>query len=178
MNPGLRAMLMVVAGFVLLLAQSSATVVAPLHPFVPNLVLPAVLFLGVSPDVHITRGAGIVFALGYLLDLFCGNLMGLHTFLSVATFLLSRGMGLRLVLRGAGYQASASFFVAVLYGGASLTLRTVFGRAAPFPAGGYAETLWALLPQAAATALTAPVVFAVVTRIEGASFKRQEGTAS
>lgn len=178
MNPGLRAALIVGAGFVMLLAQSALTVVAPMFPFVPNLVLPAVLFLGVSQDVHITRGAAIAFGLGYLVDLFCGNLMSLHTFLCVATFLLARGMGLRLVLRVPGYQAGAAFVVAVLYGGASLTLRTVFGRDVPFPAGGYMETLWALLPQAIATAVLAPLVFLVVTRLEGVSAKRQEGATS
>ncbi|MFT5355767.1 MAG: rod shape-determining protein MreD [Polyangiales bacterium] len=178
MNPGLRAVLIVGAGFVLLLVQSALSVVAPMFPFVPNVVLPAVLFLGVSQDVYITRGAGIAFGLGYLVDLFCGNLMSLHTFLCVATFLLARGMGLRLVLRAPGYQAGAAFFVAVLYGGASLTLRTVFGRSVPFPAGGYMETLWALLPQAVATAVVAPLVFLLVTRLEGVSAKRQEGATS
>ena len=178
MNPGLRAGLIIASGFVLLLLQSALTVVAPMFPFVPNLVLPAVLFLGVSQDVHITRGAAIAFGLGYLLDLFCGNLMSLHTFLCVATFLLARGMGLRLVLRAPGYQAAAGLFVAILYGGASLTLRTVFGRSVPFPAGGYIETLWALVPQAIATAVVAPLVFFVVTRLEGASVKRQEGVPS
>ena len=178
MNPGLRGVLMVGGAFVLLLAQSALTVVAPIFPFVPNLVLPAVLFLGVSQDVHITRGAGVAFGLGYLVDIFCGNLMSLHTFLCVATFLLTRGMGLRLVLRAPGYQAGAAFFVSILYGGASLTLRTVFGRTVPFPSGGYMETIWALLPQAVATAVIAPLVFLLVTRLEGASAKRQEGAAA
>ena len=49
--------------------------------------LPIAIYLGVSPEVQIVRGALISFLLGYLLDSFCGNPMGLQTFVLTASFM-------------------------------------------------------------------------------------------
>ena len=162
----------------LLLLQSMLGSVVPLHPFAPNLLLPIVLFLGVAPDVHLLRGAVLAFVLGYLLDLFSGNRMSLHTFICVATFMLARGAGLRLFLRGPGFQVALTFVVALVAGGAMMALRAIFSRPAPFPAGTAAETAIALGAPAVATALTAPLVFAATTKIDqSVGTKREESTA-
>lgn len=164
---------MVGVGFALLLLQSGATSVAPLYPFTPSVTLPIVFFLGVSPDVHITRGAAVAFALGYLHDVFCGNLMSLQTFVSVATFMLARGAGLRFVLRGPGFQAGATVVVAILSGGGTLALRAMFEQ----QHAGISEGAWrgflGLLPPALATGLISPPIFAIISRIEGANTKRE-----
>ncbi|MEM7604632.1 MAG: rod shape-determining protein MreD [Myxococcota bacterium] len=162
---GQRAALILLAAFALLVAQSAISVVVPLHPFVPHLLLPIVLVLAVSQDVPTTVGAGFAFVLGYMLDLFSGNRLGLQAFLLVATHLISRGAGLRLVLRGVGSQVAATFVVMLLIGGASLTLRAVFGHDAPFAVGGYELILRAIVPPALATALVAPFVVGLVTRV-------------
>lgn len=176
MNAAFRSAALIALGFGLLVVQSAVTSVVPLHPFTPSVTLPIVIFLGVSPDVHITRGAAIAFALGYLHDLFCGNLLSLQTFVSVATFMLARGAGLRIVLRGPSFQAVATLLVALFAGGSTLALRAMFEARPPIPSGGVLRSTLALVPPALATALIAPVVFAAAVRIEGAK-KRQEATA-
>ncbi|MAQ16211.1 MAG: rod shape-determining protein MreD [Sandaracinus sp.] len=177
MNPWTRSGLLVLLGLALLVVQSALASVFPLHPFVPNLILPVLIYLGVSPEVHIVRGALLAFFLGYLYDLFCGNLMSLQTFVAVSTFMLARGAGLRLFLRSPSFQVLLTFIVAVLAGGATLALRTIFADNAPFPYGGVRETVMLLVAPAAATALAAPLVFPAVQRIEATAPKRQEATS-
>ena len=77
-------------GFVLLIVQASATALINVHPFSPNLLLPVVIYLGVSHEVGLVRGGMLAFVLGYLLDSFTGSPMGLHTFVLVATYMLAR----------------------------------------------------------------------------------------
>ena len=90
-----RSVLIVTLGFLLLLLRSVVWRAVALGPFTPQLVLPMAIFLGVSPDVRLVRGAVIAFLLGYLSDGFCGLPMSVHTFLTMATYLIVRGMGLR-----------------------------------------------------------------------------------
>ncbi len=94
MQPSFRSIAIVGLGFSLLLVQSILGSVLTIHPFSPHLLLPIVLYVGVAPDVPLVRGAFVSFLLGYLLDLFSGNLMSLQTFICVATFVLARGAGL------------------------------------------------------------------------------------
>ena len=177
MNPWTRSALLVLLGLSLLVLQSVLASVLPLHPFVPSLILPVLIYLGVSPEVHLVRGALLAFFLGYLYDLFCGNLMSLQTFMAVATFMLARGAGLRLFLRSPSFQVMLTFVVAIVAGGATLALRTIFADNAPFPWGGVRETAMLLVAPAVATALTAPLVFPAVQRIEATAPKRQEARA-
>jgi rod shape-determining protein MreD len=174
MNGFFRSAALVAFGFVLLVVQSTITAVFPLHPFSPNLLLPVVIFLGVSPDVHIVRGVVISFLLGYLLDIFSGNPMSLATFLLVAMFLVARGAGLRLFLRGPAFQVALTFVATLVAGGASYALRAIFERPAPFPVDAPFTTALALFGPAIATALAAPLVFAAVQRIDALSTTRRE----
>jgi rod shape-determining protein MreD len=162
---------------VLLILHSAVTTLVDLQPFEPNLLLPIVIFLGVSPAVHIVRGAATAFALGYLLDLSCGHPMSLHTVVMVATFFLARGAGLRLFLRGPLFQIILTFVVSVLAGGAVLALRTLFGPVMPFPTATVASTAMALAAPALVTALCAPVVFTVVQRLESFVVRGREEPA-
>jgi hypothetical protein len=70
-----RSVLIVALGFALLLLRSVVWRAVALGPFTPQLVLPMAIFLGVSPDVRLVRGAVIAFLLGYLSDGFCGLLL-------------------------------------------------------------------------------------------------------
>jgi len=176
-SPWTRSALLVLLGLGLLLTQSVLATVVPIYPFIPMLILPVLIYLGVSPEVHLVRGALLAFFLGYLYDLFSGNLMSLQTFVAVATFMLARGAGLRLFLRSPSFQVLLTFIVAVLAGGATIALRTIFADNAPFPFGGVRETATLLVAPAVATALAAPLVFPAVQRIEAAAPKRQEATS-
>lgn len=167
----------VLLGFVLLLLQSALGSIVPSFPFTPNLLLPIVIALGVATEVHVVRGAALAFFIGYLQDLFCGNILSLHTFVLVATFMLSRGAGLRLVHRGPGSQMLLTFAVALVVGGAALALRAIFERPAPFPAKDVLETAAFLTAPAIATAVTAPLVFAANQRVDVFAGRRREEAA-
>ena len=91
----MRYLALVALGFALLVAQAALGVLMPLHEWAPNLMLPIVIYLGVTHDVQVARGAAASFVLGYLLDTFCGSPMGLQTFVMVASFLIARESGHR-----------------------------------------------------------------------------------
>jgi rod shape-determining protein MreD len=169
-----RSVGLVLLGLVLLVLQSAATTMGAFHPYEPNLLLPIVIYLGVSPDVSMVRGSAVSFCLGYLLDLFCGNLMSLQTFIMVATFILARGAGLRLFLRGPAFQVLLTFVIGMLSGGAVMALRAIFEARAPFRAGTAWETLAALARPSLVTALAAPLVFLAARRVEAIMVRRRE----
>ncbi len=170
----MRNLALIALGFALLVVQSVGATLVPAYLFAPNLLLPMVIYLGVSPDVHIVRGAAISFILGYLLDSFCGNAMGLQTFVLVATFMVARGAGLRLFLRGPLFQIVLTFLVGVLSGGTILALRAIFEKPAPFPAGTALTAALSLVVPAIVTSLFAPLVFIAVWRIDGLVTRRRE----
>ena len=153
-------------GFLLLVVQASATALVNIHPFAPNLLLPVVIYLGVSHDVGLVRGGMLSFVLGYLLDSFTGSPMGLHTFVLVATYLLARGAGISLALRGPLFQVGLTFAVSVIAGGTILALRAIFERPAAFEAGSIGGTVLTLVAPAVTTAVLAPLVFLAVRRVD------------
>jgi len=170
----LSSALMLALGFMLLVLQSSLAVLVGTHAYAPNLILPIAIFLGVSPDVQLGRGAALAFTLGYFLDLFSGNRLGLATFLMVGTYILARAAGLRLFLRGPLFQVLLTFLVSLLVGGASLALRAVFERQPPFEIGGALSAGLDLIGPAIVTAIAAPLVFAPARRIEAIGSRRRE----
>ena len=165
-------------GFLLLVQQAAIGVMVPLDEWAPNLLLPIVIYLGVAHDVHIVRGVSLAFVLGYLLDSFCGSPMGLQTFVMVATFLVARGAGLNLFMRGPLFQIALTFVFGVLAGGSILALRAIFEPPAPFPTGTVSDTVIALTAGAAITALLSPLVFLTVRRLDALVTRRREEAAA
>ena len=150
-----------------------------LGPFTPQLVLPMAIFLGVSPDVRLVRGAVIAFLLGYLSDGFCGLPMSVHTFLTMATYLIVRGMGLRVFLRGPWFQVGLTFVASALFGLATTGVRSIFEAEAPFAVdGGSRLLIYSTVATAFATALVSPVVFAAMRSIEDTATGRRESAAT
>lgn len=174
MQAVLSSSAIIALGFVLLVAQSAVATLIGGHAFAPNLMLPIVILLGVSPDVSLLRGAIVSFVLGYLLDLFSGNLMSLQTCVLVATFMISRGAGLRLFFRGPAFQLLLAFIVSLLAGGALLALRAIFEDPGPFPVGTPWDTATTLFWPAVATAISAPLLFAPVRRLDAVDARRRE----
>ena len=174
----MRNAALIALGFGLLVFQTAVGTLISVHPLAPNLLLPMVIYLGVSHDVHIVRGAAISFVLGYLLDSFCGSPMGLQTFVLVATFMVARGAGLRLFMRGPAFQILLTFFVGLLAGGTILALRAIFERPAPFPAGNAWTTVASLVIPSGVTALAAPLVFLAVRRVDALVARRREDAGS
>jgi rod shape-determining protein MreD len=132
--------------------------------FVPSLVLPLILFLGVQ-EYSLARGAGVAFALGYVSDVLGATPVGLYTFTFVLLFVLARSLGVRLA-------AQATWMQVLLVTGFSLTesiiilvLLAIFGRDTWVP-----KALYPLsLPHALATALVSPLVFRLARRLHGAT---------
>lgn len=173
----LRPLLLVLLGFFVLVAQSTVETVVALYPLTPNAMLPLVLYLGATNEVPLLRGAVQSFFLGYLLDLFSGNLLGLHTFLSVATFMLVRGVGLRVVMRNIGTMVSLTATVALVFGGATLALRAIFEHGAPFPTRDDTSTVTALVGSSLATGLLSPLLLSAARAVDSTSGARREEVA-
>ncbi|MCS6797351.1 MAG: hypothetical protein NZ898_02280 [Myxococcota bacterium] len=164
--------LLVAFGAALLVVESALAARVPLHPWMPNPLLPIAIALGVSAEVGMARGSALCFVLGYLLDVFCGLPMGLMTFVVLATFLVARGAGLRLLVRGPISGMALTFVVCLLASSAVLALRAIFERPAPFPLDDARPALLSVLAPAISTALLAPALFALVRRIEAVGVTR------
>lgn len=185
----MRNVLFLVLALGLLVAHSSLSAVLPLHPFTPNLLLPMVLYLGVTPDVSLARGAALAFAAGLLTDELTGAPLGLTTFVFVAGFLLARVAGLRLFLRGVPFQIVATTGIAVIVAGVMLALCAIFEEPEAFPlvmppagvAGSLASMVWGedaplvgrgvhvasmLAATGLATGLVSPLVYVATRRVD------------
>lgn len=171
----MRSFALLLFGFALLVVASTVSTAVSLHGYLPNLLLPMALFLGVRADVHIVRGAALCFVLGYLIDSFTGNPMGLQTFTFVASFLAARGAGLRLLPQGPVFQIFLSLAMALVSGALVLALRAVFERAFALD---WHDNGVALVRSAVATAVAAPFVFLGMQRIAGGAGARAEERAA
>lgn len=157
------SIIIVVVAFAILLLQSVFSRVLAPYPFSPYLGLPFVYALATAPGVRLLRGAVTAFAIGYLYDLFTGNPLGLHTFVFVVGYFSAWLIGYLLPFRGIVFEMVFSFALTVLLGG---LLELIRG----FTPGGIARSSMtltiALLASAFATALLAPILFAVVRWID------------
>jgi rod shape-determining protein MreD len=162
----MRSLFLVSFGFVLLAAQTVFATLLPMHTFAPNLMLPIALALGVSPDVNLVRGAFVCFVLGYFLDAFCGNPLGLQTFVLVAAYMMARGAAVRLLPHGPMFVALFAFVMSIVSGLAVLALRAMFEKKSEILTYDTLGTLLVVLQSALTTALVAPAIFGMVRRIE------------
>jgi len=157
------SIIIILVAFVLLLTQSVFSRALAPYPFAPYLGLPLVFALGTAPGVRLLRGAATAFVLGYLYDLFTGNPLGLHTFVFVVGYLAAWLVAYLLTFRGIAFEMILTFVLTVLLGG---LLELIRG----FTPGGMAwsgVTLTiALFASGLATALVAPILFAVVRWID------------
>jgi len=154
--------------FGLLVLQSTFAHLVPLDLFVPNAALAVILYMGLH-DYNAGRGAVISFAIGYLMDSFAGSPMGLHTFVAVAIFLVSRVAALRLFLQGWLFEILLSFFLALLASALLLGLRMLFDE----DFGSLLLHLKIVISRAVATAMVAPLVFRAMAAIERTTARRK-----
>jgi rod shape-determining protein MreD len=173
-----RSLFLIGFGFSLLALQTALATLLPMHTFAPNMMLPIALALGAHPDVHLVRGALVCFVLGYLFDAFCGNPLGLQTFVLVATYMLARGAAVRLLPHGPMFIAMFSLLMSIVSGFSVLSLRALFEKKSEILTYELRGTLLVVLQSAIATALVAPLVFAGVRRIEARSPQKADERAS
>ena len=174
----MRALLLVVFGFVLLAVQAAIATLVPMHAFAPNLMLPIALELGASADLQLSRGALVCFALGYMYDAFCGSPLGLQTFVLVATYLFARGAAVRLSPNGPMFIAMFSLFMSIVSGFLVLAMRALFEKKSGILTYDARGTLQVVVQSAIATALLAPAVCAGVRRIEARSPQKADERAA
>jgi rod shape-determining protein MreD len=126
----------------------------------PSLLLPLVVFMGVH-EYSIARGAALSCVLGYLLDLFAAAPVGLFTFITVATFVISRAAGVRLAAQTLLTKIALAFVFALIEGMIVVGLTALFGNDSARP-----RALALLVaPHAIATAVFAPFVFSLAERV-------------
>lgn len=132
----------------------------PIAGATPNLLLPLVVFLGVH-EWAIGRGAALSFLLGYFLDMFASAPVGLFTFTTVATFVVTHFAGVRLAAQTLIARMGLAFAFGLVEGVLVVVLTAIFANDAA-----RSRALVSLvLPHAVSTALFAPVVFALADRV-------------
>ncbi len=164
----MQSLAIVGLAFGLLVLQSTFAHLVPLDLFVPNAALAVILYMGLH-DYNAARGALISFAIGYLMDSFAGSPMGLHTFVAVAIFLVSRVAALRLFLQGWLFEIILSFFLALLASALLLGIRILFDE----DFGSLLIHLKIVVSRAVTTALVAPLVFRAMATIERATARHR-----
>jgi rod shape-determining protein MreD len=155
-----RAILFTLAGFLLLLVQSTLRQLLPVVALVPDPALLLVLYLGITPRQSAWVGAILAIVLGYFTDLLGAAPKGLHSLVYVLLFYASRGAQIRLLTRGWIFEVWFCLLAAFVGG-----LLVLLGRALAAPTVGVRGMLVAVF-QAVATAATAPVVFFIGRRID------------
>jgi len=157
------SIIIVLVAFAILLFQSVFSRLLAPYPFSPYVGLPFVFALATAPGIRLLRGALTAFAIGYLYDFFTGNPLGLHTFVFVVGYFTAWLLGYLLSFRGIIFEMVLSFVLTVLLGG---LLELIRG----FTPGGIARSggslTLALFASAFATALLAPILFALVRWVD------------
>jgi rod shape-determining protein MreD len=154
-------------GVALLVVQSNLyRLVGRLHltGATPSLLLPLVVFMGVH-EYSIARGAALSFTLGYLLDVFAGAPVGLFTFISVATFIVSRAAGVRLAAQTLLTKVALALVFGLVQGILIVVLTAIFGNDPARPR----ALAFLVAPYAVATAIFAPFVFSLAERLHAAT---------
>jgi rod shape-determining protein MreD len=155
-----RAILFIVAGFALLLVQSTFRQLLPVVSLVPDPALLLILYLGLTPRQSAWIGAILAIVLGYFSDLLGAAPKGLHSLVYVLLFYACRGAQVRLLTRGWIFEVWFCGLAAFVGG-----FLVLLGRALATPTVGVRGVLVAVV-QAVATAATAPVVFFIGRRID------------
>jgi rod shape-determining protein MreD len=156
-----------IAGMVLLLLQANLfRLLAIFHigGFIPSLVLPLILFMGVH-EYSLARGAAVSFVLGYATDLIGIAPVGLYTFTYVATFVMARAAGVRLAAQTMLMQLVLALAFTLVHSVMILVLVAIFGRDAYVPRALYPMAL----PHVLATGMVAPLIFRLAQRIHVAT---------
>ena len=157
----MQSLTIIMLGFFLLVLQSTLALLLPWDTLVPSLSLPIVLYMGLH-GYNAGRGAILSFILGYLMDVFAGSPMGLHTLVTVAIFLISRVAALRLFLQGWIFEIILTFLLALASSLLILAVRALFDQ----DFGSLLIHLEIVSSRAVATAFAAPVIFRVIAWID------------
>lgn len=168
----MRDLLLLIVGFLLIMVQAALGAVVDLGVLMPNPILPIVIYLAMAQDVSLARGAVLSFLLGFLLDSATGNSMGLFTFVHEASFLLARGAGVRLIMRGRLSQAGITAAIAAMASITLIALRSIFRPAGQVEVSSPDHTVLAVGASAISTGVVSLLIYQLVRRID--NFRRRD----
>jgi rod shape-determining protein MreD len=171
-----RDVSLLLLGFLLLALESALGSVSQIGPFMPNAVLPIVLYLGMTQELPLWRVALLSALLGMMVDTISGNPLGMMTFVHVAALVATRAGSLRLLMRGRLSQVAITALVAALAALLVIALRSLFRPDPQVPAASLQHWLVAVLVPSVATGLIAPLVFQLVRRVDARSRRDESAT--
>lgn len=149
----LRTLFITLLMFLLLILQVTVLPYFLREPFVPNLLLLLVVYLGVKEEVGLI-GTLLAFCQGLLLDTFSGIYLGLSGFSFLVIYLVLRLLRDQLYTDSSTLMVVVAFLATLAHGVLSLLLLLLFSAA-----GGIFPTLLAaLIPQALVSALVASLI--------------------
>jgi rod shape-determining protein MreD len=166
----MRNLRFIAFGITLATVESLLDHLLPFEYLTPDLVLPFALYMGLL-GFNAARGAAIAFVVGYFVDaLQPGAPICLHMFLLVGLFLLSRMATARLLLAGTMFHVAIALLGSILSSLIIIGLRAIFERHV-----GELQPLAVIIAtRAAATAVVAPLVFAVARKLDVKRTTRRE----
>jgi rod shape-determining protein MreD len=158
-------------GLALLALTLQTTLLAGLEPFCPDFAVVLVVYIALTWQKGVRRGAILAFLLGYAEDLFLGHpQVGLRAFCLTVIFLAVRPMQDRIRLDGALPLATVSFFSALFGSLVETLLRRVFVASFSISAA-YAGGIFLA---AFATSIAAPLLIRLVQRLSKGSPSKGE----
>jgi rod shape-determining protein MreD len=165
-----RNAILLLLGILFLTFQTTLLSYLPIQRIRPDIVLVLILYWGLTfPPV--SGGIHSLF-LGYLMDLFSGNSLGLFTFTRPLLFYLAQLFKGRLYLESLPSQSLFVFVFALFEG---LLILILLSALNPAPLGNlYPLFFTSFLPQSFLTGMITPVLFFVLQKIFLALFRRQE----
>ena len=168
----MRSILLLSFALLVMVFESSVLAPTALKPLLTYPFIPMVLYLGMAPDVSMIRGASNSFALGVMMDSFSGHSLGAWTLVCMLLFVVARGAGWRVFMRGRSWQVVLSITAAAAAGVSMIAIRGVFRPAPPFVPFDLLSSLRAVCIPALATGAISPFILRLVRRIE--LFRRRE----
>ncbi len=159
----------IVTGYLLVAMQGVMHQWIPFSAFVPDLVIPFILYLGII-DFGAARGAALAFVLGYFFDANSASPVGVHLFVIPATYLLYRFIHHKLLLSGTVFVIAMTFAATLTASLLIVGMRTLFERSIM----SWNAVLVTIPLHSVATAVFSPVVFWIGTRLVPESPKRKE----
>ena len=161
----LRIFLVIMICVLLAIAESILPFLVHLRVARVDLLLVVVLYLALHDDVM--EGAALSAVAGYLSDLTSATPAFLYTFLAVLTFTVLRMVGSGLKTEGGAQSAVVAFGTSVAH---AVLATVVFGF---FTGAGIHLQVWAIFWSALGTGLLAPLVFAVLRRLDSGFFNAE-----
>lgn len=155
-----RAVVMILAAYVGLLAVSSLQALSPWRLPTPEIGLLVVLYLGLGGRGSASAHVGVALVIGYLADLSAGAPKGLHALTLALAMVIARAASSRLDVATPWHTLVIAAAAATAHSLVQLALSSTLYD------GETLASLRLVLPTALATALVAPLVFSLLRKLD------------